>query len=401
MSVITQAPPEEAPKLSVGESLRRLARGELGSLRVLIGIAVIWTIFQLSNDRFLSAVNLSNLTLQIAAVATISIGVVLVLLLGEIDLSVGAVSGLAAAVMSVMSVNEGLSPVLALLLGLLVGTTIGFFNGFMVTTFGIPSFVVTLAGLLGWQGVHLAVLGSTGSINLPADTAITDLTSTFFDPFVGWVLAIVAIGAYAGSLLLARRRRVVAGLESPPIPSLALKIGLVAAAIVAAVLILNEDRGVPLAALIVIVLMVVFSFITERTRYGRHIFAVGGNEEAARRAGIRVKRIKLSVFMLASTLAAAGGILAAARLTAVNQQSGSGDILLLAIAGPVIAGTSLFGGRGFIWSALLGAIVIGSISNGMDLLGLDSDIKFMVTGAVLLAAVTIDAATRLRRQSAR
>ncbi len=157
----------------------------------------------------------------------------------------------------------------------------------------------------------------------------------------------------------------------------------------------------PLAALIVIVLSVVLTFITERTRYGRHIFAVGGNEEAARRAGISITKIKLTVFTLASTLAAAGGILAASRLLAVNQQAGSGDVLLLAIAGPVIAGTSLFGGRGYIWSALLGAVVIGSISNGMDLLALDSDVKFMITGAVLLGAVTIDAVTRRRRQAAR
>ena len=163
--------------------------------------------------------------------------------------------------------------------------------------------------------------------------------------------------------------------------------------------ILNADRGVPLAALIVVVLTVLFSFITERTRYGRHIFAVGGNAEAARRAGIRINRIKISVFALASTLAAAGGILAASRLLSVNQQSGSGDVLLLAIAGPVIAGTSLFGGRGYVWSALLGAIVIGSISNGMDLLALDSDVKFMITGAVLLGAVTIDAATQRRRKA--
>jgi D-xylose transport system permease protein len=165
--------------------------------------------------------------------------------------------------------------------------------------------------------------------------------------------------------------------------------------------ILNADRGVPLAAVIVVALMVIFTFLTERTRWGRHVFAVGGNEEAARRAGIRVNRIKLSVFALASTLAAAGGVLAASRLLSVNQQSGSGDTLLLAIAGPVIAGTSLFGGRGFIWSALLGAIVIGSISNGMDLLALDSDIKFMITGAVLLLAVTIDAVTRRQRQTAK
>lgn len=397
----TQVPPEEVAtreRFSPGVALRRLARGELGSVRVLLGIAVIWTIFQIANDRFLSAVNLSNLTLQIAAVATISIGVVLVLLLGEIDLSVGVVSGLAASVMAVLSVKEGLSPELAIVAGLLVGTAIGLFTGLMVTAFGIPSFVVTLAGLLGWQGAQLAVLGDTGSINLPP-SIITDLTSTFFDPAVGWILGIAAIAAYALSQLLARRRRAASGLEAEPMVAVAVRTVLVAVAILATVAILNADRGVPLAAVIVVALVVIFSFITERTRYGRHIYAVGGNQEAARRAGIRVNRIKISVFALASTLAAAGGVLAASRLLAVNQQSGSGDVLLLAIAGPVIAGTSLFGGRGFVWSALLGAIVIGSISNGMDLLALDSDVKFMITGAVLLAAVTIDAVTRLRRES--
>ena len=296
--------------------------------------------------------------------------------------------------------NEGLDPVLAIVLGLLVGTAIGLFNGFMVTTFGIPSFVVTLAGLLGWQGMQLLVLGDTGSVNLP-DSIITDLTSTFFDPAVGWILAAAAIAAYAASLFLRRRSRVTADLEAEAFPLMVIRIALVAAAIIIAVVILNGDRGVPLAAVIVVALMVIFTFLTERTRWGRHVFAVGGNEEAARRAGIRVNRIKLSVFALASTLAAAGGVLAASRLLSVNQQSGSGDTLLLAIAGPVIAGTSLFGGRGFIWSAMLGAIVIGSISNGMDLLALDSDIKFMITGAVLLLAVTIDAVTRQRRQTAR
>lgn len=400
----TATAPAEAPtepkESLVREVFRRIARGELAWVRVLLGIAVIWTIFQISNDRFLSAVNLSNLTLQIAATATISIGVVLVLLLGEIDLSVGAVSGLASAVTAVLSVKEGLSPELAIVAGLLVGTLIGLFNGFMVTFFGIPSFVVTLAGLLGWQGAQLAVLGDTGSVNLPPST-ITDLTGTFFDPAVGWTIGFAGIAFYAASLFLARRRRLKAGLEPEAVGAVAARLVLVSIAIVAAVAILNEDRGVPLAALIVVVLMVVFTFITERTRYGRHIFAVGGNAEAARRAGIRVNRIRISVFMLASTLAAAGGILAASRLLSVNQQSGSGDVLLLAIAGPVIAGTSLFGGRGYVFSALLGAIVIGSISNGMDLLGLESDVKFMITGAVLLAAVTIDAATSLRRGTAR
>jgi len=398
-AVATPAPTEpELERFSPRRVLRDLARGELASVRVLIGIAVIWTIFQLANDRFLSAVNLSNLSLQIAATATISVGVVLVLLLGEIDLSVGAVSGLAAGVMAVLSVKEGLDPGLAIVAGLLVGTLIGFFNGLLVTTFGIPSFVVTLAGLLAWQGALLAVLGDTGSVNLPP-SVITDLTGTFFEPAIGWGLGIAAAAAYGVNVLMAGRRRAAAGLEPEPLAPGIARALLVAAAIIAAVAILNADRGVPLAIVIVIVLMAAFTFITERTRYGRHIFAVGGNAEAARRAGIRIKRIKISVFALASTLAAFGGILAASRLLAVNQNSGSGDVLLLAIAGPVIAGTSLFGGRGFIWSALLGAIVIGSIANGMDLLGLDSDVKFMITGAVLLAAVTIDAATRLRRQA--
>jgi D-xylose transport system permease protein len=385
-------------RFSLRSAARRLARGELGSVRVLIGIAVIWTIFQIANDRFLSSVNLSNLTLQIAAVATISIGVVLVLLLGEIDLSVGAVSGLAASVMAVLSVKQGWSPEIAILAGLCVGLLIGLFNGLMVTIFGIPSFVVTLAGLLGWQGVQLLVLGDTGSINLQP-SIITDLTGTFFDPGVGWILGAGAVAIYAASQLMARRRRSAAGLDTAPIASTIVRIALVAAAIIAAVVILNDDRGVPLAAVIVVTLTAIFSWITERTRYGRHIFAVGGNAEAARRAGIRINAIKVSVFALASTLAAAGGVLAASRLLAVNQQSGSGDVLLLAIAGPVIAGTSLFGGRGFVWSALLGAIVIGSISNGMDLLGLESDIKFMITGAVLLGAVTIDAIARRSREA--
>ena len=399
MSAPPTTPTSEENEFSLGSIARRIGRGELGTVRVLIGIAVIWTIFGIADSDFLTAINLSSLSLQIAAVATISIGVVLVLLLGEIDLSVGAVSGLAAAVMGVLSVKEGLDPVLAIIAALLVGTLIGAFNGFMVTFFGIPSFVVTLAGLLGWQGARLLVLGSTGSINLPDDTAITDLTHTFFDPIVGWILAIAAVLGYTQALLMARRRRISAGLEAPPTRAIALRIGIVAVAIAATVLILNGDRGVPLAILIVLALTVLFAWITERTRYGRYIFAVGGNDEAARRAGIRTNRIKISVFALASTLAAAGGILAASRLYAVNQQAGAGDILLLAIAGPVIAGTSLFGGRGSVWSALLGAIVIGSISNGMDLTGLDSDIKFIVTGAVLLLAVTVDAATSLRRRS--
>lgn len=388
-------PPEGDPKKK-GFILRRINTSELGSLRVLVGLVVIWAIFQIANDRFLTAVNLSNLMLQITAVATISIGVVLVLLLGEIDLSVGAVSGLAAGVMAVLNVKHGVPAGVAIAAGLAVGAAIGLFNGIMVTQFNVPSFVVTLAGLLGWQGVLLAVLGSSGTINLPAST-ITDLTSTFFSEAMGWALGLITIAAFALTTVLSRRRRVKAGLPPGSMVRAGIRLGAVAIAVLAAVYVLNDDRGVPLAAVIMLVLMAIFTFITERLRFGRHIFAVGGNTEASRRAGIRVDGVKIAVFTLASTLAAAGGILAASRLLAVNQDSGGGDLLLLAIAGPVIAGTSLFGGRGFVFSALLGALVIGSISNGMDLLALESSVKFMVTGAVLLAAVTLDSVTQRRR----
>ena len=385
---------EQESRFSV---ITRLARGELGSLRVFLTIALIWVIFQSQNDRFLSAINLTNLTLQIAAIGTISVGVVLVLLLGEIDLSVGAVSGLAAGVMAVLQVKHGWSPELAILAGLATGAIIGFFNGFMVTFFGIPSFVVTLAGLLAWQGALLFVLGDTGTINLPPST-ITDLAGKFFSAGVGYALAAIVTGATLGTGLMELRRRQKAGLETDPLAGIVIRTVVVGVASFAAVAILSSDRGIPLSALILVGFCGFFAWLTTRTPFGRHIFATGGGAEAARRAGIPINRVRILVFTICSTMAAAGGILAASRLIAVNQASGSGDILLLAIAGPVIAGTSLFGGRGSVWSALLGAVVIGSISNGMDLLGLNSDVKYMITGGVLLAAVTVDALARRQRE---
>ncbi|MGZ5242250.1 MAG: sugar ABC transporter permease, partial [Caldimonas sp.] len=329
----------------VRETARRLAEGELGSLRVLIMLAAIWTIFTIADDRFLTAVNLSNLTLQIAAVGTISIGVVFVLLLGEIDLSVGAVSGLAAAVMATLSVKAGWDAWPAIIAGVAAGAAIGLFQGSVATRLGIPSFVVTLAGLLAWQGALLAVLGDTGTINL-TDPGITGLTGTFFPDAAGWLLAAACVAVIVASALQARRRRVAAGLDVEPGPVVAVRLAAAAAAIFAAVAIVNADRGLPLALVILVGLVGVFQALATHTVFGRHIYAVGGNPEAARRAGISVTRVRTTVFLLASTLAAAGGILAASRLLAVNQSSGSGDLLLLAIAGPVIAGTSLFGGRG-------------------------------------------------------
>jgi len=377
--------------------LGRLARGELGSLRVLIIIALIWAIFQSQNDRFLSAVNLTNLTLQIAAIGTISVGVVLVLLLGEIDLSVGAVSGLAAGVMAVLNVKHGWNADLAILAALATGAVIGCFNGIMVTFFRIPSFVVTLAGLLAWQGALLAVLGKTGTINLP-DNHITDLANNFYGAGVGYTIAAIVTAVTFGTGLLELRRRQKAGLQTDPIAGVIIRTAIVGVATFAAVAVLDSDRGVPLSGLILVGFCGFFAWLTTRTRFGRHIFALGGNAEAARRAGIPINRVRIAVFTIASTMAAAGGVLAASRLFAVNQASGQSDVLLLAIAGPVIAGTSLFGGRGSVWSALLGAMVIGSISNGMDLLGYQSSTKFMITGGVLLAAVTVDALARRQRE---
>jgi D-xylose transport system permease protein len=381
------------------ETLRRFVQGDLASARVVIGLAVIWIIFQSQNDRFLSAVNLTNLMLQITATGLISVGVVYVLLLGEIDLSVGAVSGLAAAIMSVLNAQHGWDPYLAIAAGILAGTTIGLLQGFLFTRFGIPSFVVTLAGLLAWQGALLQVLGSTGSINI-TDPKITGLANIFYSDTVGWIFAAIIIGVYVGVSLYTYRQRVGRGLDPGNFGILILRMVLVMAAVIVAVAVLNSDRGVPLAVLILLAFVAGMDYVAKRTKFGRHVFAVGGNPEAARRAGIRINGVRIAVFALCSTMAAIGGILAASRLLAVTQNSGGNDVLLLAIAAPVIAGTSLFGGRGSVWSALLGALVIGSISNGMDLLAYNTSVKYMVTGGVLLLAVIIDAIARNQRQAA-
>jgi D-xylose transport system permease protein len=356
-------------------------------------IAAICIFFQIANPNFLSAGNITNLLLQNVAVATISIGVVLVLLLGEIDLSIGSVSGLTSAIMAVLIAEHGVAPVVAILAALGAGALIGLFTGFMVTQFGIPSFVITLAGLLTWLGLQLAVLGETGTVNL-SDNLVTDLTSTFFPAAIGWTIAVVGIVAAGAIMFLGRARRRRAGLPVGSFRALLAKLIAIAAVVVAAMLVFDRDRGLPLGVLIVLGLALLFVYITEQTRFGRHVFAVGGNDEAARRAGIRINRVRIIVFTLSSTLAATGGILAASRLLAVNQSSGGSDLLLSAIAGPVIAGTSLFGGRGSVWSALLGALVIGSITNGMNLLSVSSSVRYVVTGVVLMAAVTLEAATR-------
>jgi D-xylose transport system permease protein len=394
-----QAPDaDEKTKLDVRQAIRRIVQGDLSSVRVILGLVLIAIIFQVQESRFLSAENLTNLMLQITTIGLISVGIVYVLLLGEIDLSVGAVSGLAGAVMVVLNVKHGWNPYLAIAAAVAVGAAIGCAQGFLFSKFIVPSFVVTLAGLLTWQGALLQVLGKTGSLNV-TDSKITGLANIFYSNTAGWIIAIVALVAYGLILGIGFRRRVAAGLsDNNPLPQI-FRFVLVAVVVIGAVAILNSDRGVPLAVLILLGFVIGMEFVVQKTKFGRHVFAVGGSDEAARRAGVRVNGVRVAVFSISGAMAAVGGVMAASRLFAVNQNSGGNELLLLAIAGPVIAGTSLFGGRGSVWTALLGALVIGSISNGMDLLGLASPIKYMVTGGVLLLAVLVDAVAKNQRQS--
>ncbi len=406
MSTLTKDPRLESDESGsvIQRWWRRTLRSDLGPLPIVFGLIIIWLIFQRANDKFLSPLNLTNLMAQISALGTISVGAVCILLLGEVDLSAGSVSGLCAAVMAVLNVKFGVPGPVAVLVGLLTGLAIGLFQGFWVTRFKIPSFIVTLAGLIGWVGALLFVLGDTGTVNL-RDQFIVGLASTFLKRDIpngelfSWVVGVIFIAVYAAGFIGERQRRKDAGLQFRSIGSLIMQVVVVAVLVSGTLLITNADRGLPSAMVFFIAVLVLFDFITRRTTFGRHIYAVGGNTEAARRASINVSLIRITVFGLASTLAAFGGILAASRLLAVNQSSGGSDLLLNVIAAAVIGGTSLFGGRGSVWSALLGALVIGSISNGMDLLALPSPIKFMITGGVLLVAVTIEAISRQRREA--
>jgi D-xylose transport system permease protein len=377
---------------------RRLSYADLGQLPVLIGLVLIWIVFQSANSNFLSPLNLTNLMLQIVAVGITSVGIILVLLLGEIDLSVGSVSGLTASIMAVANVKNGMPGPAAVLLAILAGIVVGLIQGFWITKLRVPAFIVTLAGLLGWQGVQLLVLGNTGTINL-RDPFLTGLTLTFYPGLAAWIAAGLFILLYAAGSLWEREQRAKGGLTATSRKGLATRVVAVAAGVLIATAVFNADRGLPLGVIIFVVVIVLFNALTKRTTFGRHLYAVGGNAEAARRASINVDNIRIAVFALCSMLAAVGGVMAGSRLLAVNQSSGGSDFLLNSIAAAVIGGTSLFGGRGTVWAALIGAVVIGSISNGMDLLALQSPVKFMITGAVLLAAVTIDALVRRRRQA--
>jgi len=382
----------------------RVKSGDLGSLPIIFGLIVIAIIFQTQSDVFFSAANFVNLIRQTAGLMVIAIGVVFVLLIAEIDLSVGFVSAVVGVSMTLLLRPSGPDWawwfVIPLVLAL--GAAIGFLHGFIITKARVPSFVVTLAGFLGWSGVVLILtteFTDSGTI-LIQDNVVIGIANNFFTDAWGWILAALAVGGFAALQLAQRRARARAGLPVRPWLIVGVQVGALAAVAAAAVAVANSDRGVPMVALLFIFLLVFWSFIAARTRFGRHVYAVGGNPEAARRAGINVDRVRIAVFMIASFMAGVGGIVLASRLRSVDPAAGGGNLLLNAIAAAVIGGTSLFGGHGKVVSALLGALVIASLDNGLGLIpNLPSGVKFVVTALVLLAAVLVDSFTRRRQQA--
>jgi D-xylose transport system permease protein len=335
-------------------------------------------------------------------VTTIAIGVVFVLLLGEIDLSIGYVSGIAGVVVAKLTLPDGsweMAGIVAIVIAVLVTALIGLFQGSFVAIIGVPSFVVTLAGLLFWQGVILYVIGDQGVIVID-DSLINNVANYFFSDTAGYVIAAIATGLFLIATLagvVSRRRH---GIFTDNLVLVVAKIVGLAVIAFGVVYWANEERGFPVSFLLVIVLLVFWTWIAERTTFGRHVYAVGGNAEAARRAGINVRNIRLVVFMISGAMAGLGGVIFASRLNSVDLNAGGGTILLDAIAAAVIGGTSLFGGRGRVISALMGSLVIATLANGIDLAGWSSAIKYMVTGAILLFAVTLDTLLRRRLQRA-
>lgn len=378
----------------------RLRGGDLGSLPVVLGLIVICLAFYAAEPRFLSSRSLVSMSQFAAPIGVIALGIVLVLLLGEIDLSVGSVSGLAAASMTVLLVRHEQSTLVAILGGICVGVVIGLVYGLLYNKVGVPSFVFSLAGLLGFQGALLYVLGDQGTINLPSQNFLVEFTRfSFVSELWSYVLVVALVILYLGVQLWTMKQRKAAGLSTAWLPAVLIKAGAMLVGLLGLTWYVNQDRGWSYLWVFLVVMVLLMDLALRRTRWGRHVYAVGGNEEAARRAGIKVGRIYLSVFVLTSTLASVGGLLGAGLQTSVSQATGTTDTNLTAIAAAVIGGTSLFGGRGSAYSAMLGIVVLQAIQSGLNLVGVDSSVRFMVTGGVLLLAVAIDSVSRRARSS--
>ncbi len=407
----TQSDLAVAPEIlanSLGEYLRaalaRVKAGDAGVLPVVAGLILISALFQTLNSNFLTSGNMVNLLIQGAAYMLLAMGMVFPLLLGEIDLSIGFVSGIGGVVMAeLVRQSMGWPWWAAVVVALLVCAAIGAVQGTIITRLGLPAFVVTLAGLLGWQGVMLIILGTGGSLPIN-DKVINNLASGSLTPAAGWIVILGIVTVFAARMWVRDRRRRESGLVTPPASVTLLKIGAAYLAGIAVVVVCNADRGrlvpirgLPWVVLIVLGVLTMWTLLLGRTTFGRYIYAIGGNPEAARRAGVNLAWIRTLAFTLASFTAGIAGIVYASRLRSVSTSLDGGTLVLYAVAAAVIGGTSLFGGRGKAIHAVLGGLVIAAIDNGMGLQGYSAASKYVVTALVLLAAVTIDAVARRGR----
>lgn len=398
----------QAHNATVGDSFRayvaRVRGGDMGPLPAVIGLIVLVVLFSIVRPVFFTPLNFANFFTQAAVVAILAMGLIFVLLLGEIDLSAGVTSGVAGSLLAVGMAKWGMPWYLAFGLALAAGLIIGLFIGFLVARVGIPSFVVTLALFLAFQGLVLVIIGEGGNVRI-TDPVILAIENSNLPGWGGWAFYLVVVLGYLGVALTGRARRIARGFSAPALALILIKAAVIAVIGFVVVWVLNLERsvnpeanplsGVPLIIPIIALLTLVFAFVLERTRFGRHVYAVGGNVEAARRAGISVRQVRIAVFSIGSTTAAFAGIVAASRAASVDPNAGR-FIVLNAIAAAVIGGTSLFGGRGRIYDALIGASVVAVIDNGMGLLGYSAGVKLMITGGVLMLAAGADAISRKR-----
>jgi len=393
--------------------LARVKGGQLGSIPAMTGLIVISAVFAVVHPGFLSAYNIEALVIQAAPIIIMAMGLIFVLLLGEIDLSAGTTGGLCAAIMAVLLLRRGAPWWLGVIAALASGVAIGLSMGWLRARIGIPSFVITLATFLAFQGATLILIGGQGSVILPGNSPLIGLENSFSPLWAGWALLAVAVAGYAAIKIndAAGRRRA----ALPPTPMAVIAVKVVTLAVLGALFTYvmginrnltsnaffdNKAQGMPWVVLLLVLLFAVWHFVLSRTRYGRHLYAVGGNEEASRRAGIVVSRIRISVFAICSAMAAVSGIAAASLLQSVQSNAGAGNTLLLAVGAAVIGGTSLFGGHGRMIDAVLGGLVVAVIINGMSDLIQGSNsagYEYVVTGAVLLLAAGFDAVVRRGR----
>jgi D-xylose transport system permease protein len=396
---------------TLGEASRayvnRVRGGDMGALPAILGLIVLFIVFGFANDRFISALNMANLITQAGAIIVLAMGLVMVLLLGDIDLSAGVAGGSAACVMGLLIAKHDQPWGIAVLAALATGAVIGLVIGVLVAKLGIPSFVVTLAFFLGLQGLTLKLIGDGGSVRVDQEV-IKGITKNNVPVMWGWIFAVVIIVVFALLSLRSHRAKVSKGLQHQPLAVVVAQIIVLAAILLIVTYVLNLNRapnpgftieGIPYVLPLVALLLIFWTFVLSRTSYGRHVYAVGGNPEAARRAGINVDRIRISVFVIASSMAALSGVIAASNLGKVSTSSGGSNTLLYAVGAAVIGGTSLFGGKGKARDAVIGGLVIATIANGLGLLDQASYINFIVTGGVLLLAASVDAISRRRRSA--